>query len=81
MSVLVLLEAPVKSEEVPNMKSYLAEILPDSRKYDGCRGLNVYFDTEDKNKLVLVEHCPARRGRRISPGAPSLCAARSRSAR
>ena len=60
MSVLVLLEAPVKSEEVPNMKSYLAEILPDSRKYDGCRGLNVYFDTEDKNKLVLVEHWESR---------------------
>jgi quinol monooxygenase YgiN len=60
MSVLVLLEAPVKSEEVPNMKSYLAEILPDSRKYDGCRGLNVYFDTEDKDKLVLVEHWESR---------------------
>ena len=60
MSVLVLLEAPVKSEEVPNMKSYLAEILPDSRKYDGCRGLNVYFDIEDKNKLVLVEHWESR---------------------
>jgi quinol monooxygenase YgiN len=38
------------------MKIYLAEILPGSRKYDGCKGLNVYFNTEDKNKLILVEH-------------------------
>ena len=60
MSVLVLLEAPVKTEEVSNMKSYMAEILPETRKYDGCKGVDVYFNTEDKDKLVLVEHWESR---------------------
>jgi quinol monooxygenase YgiN len=45
MSVLVLVEAPVKSEDVSNMKSYMAEILPDTRAYDGCQGIDVYFNT------------------------------------
>jgi quinol monooxygenase YgiN len=60
MSVLVLLEAPVKSEEVSHMKSYLAEILPGSRAYGGCRAIDVYFNTEDEDKMVLVEHWDSR---------------------
>jgi quinol monooxygenase YgiN len=60
MSVLVLLEAPVKSEQVSNMKSYLAEILPESRSYEGCRAIDVYFNTEDGGKMVLVEHWDSR---------------------
>ena len=60
MSVLVLLEAPVKPDQVANMKSYLAEIFPGTRSYEGCQGIDAYFDTEDKNKLVLVEHWDSR---------------------
>jgi quinol monooxygenase YgiN len=61
MSVLVLLEAPVKSEEVSNMKSYLAKILPDALAYDGCQAIDVYFNTEDVGNMVLVEHWDSRR--------------------
>lgn len=60
MSVLVLLEAPVKAEEIANMKSYLAEILPDTRTYDGCRGIDVYFDTDDEARMIFVEHWDSR---------------------
>ncbi len=60
MSVMVLLEAPVKSEDVSNMKSFMAEILPDTRAYDGCRGIDVYFDTAAEGKMVLVEHWDSR---------------------
>ena len=60
MSITVILEAPVKSEEVPNMKSYLAEILPESREYDGCQGLDVYFNTDDEGNMILVEHWDSR---------------------
>ena len=60
MSVMVILEAPVKSEDISNMKTYLAEILPGSRAYDGCRGLDVYFNAEDEDKMVLVEHWDSR---------------------
>ena len=60
MSVLVLLEAPVKSEDISNMKSYMAEILPDTRAYDGCRGVDAYFNTEDAGNMVLVEYRDSR---------------------
>ena len=60
MSVMVLVEAPVKSEDVSNMKSYLAEILPDTLAYDGCRGMDVYFNTADVGNMVLVEHWDSR---------------------
>ena len=60
MSVLVLLEAQVKSEDVSDMKSYLAEILPDTRAYDGCQRIDVYVDTEDTGNMVLVEHWDSR---------------------
>jgi quinol monooxygenase YgiN len=60
MSVMVLLEAPVKTKEISNMKSYLREIFPDTRVYDGCRGLDVYFNTENDGNMVLVEHWDSR---------------------
>jgi quinol monooxygenase YgiN len=60
VSVLVLLEAPVKSGEISNMKSYLAGIFPDTRTYDGCQGLDVYFSTENEGNMVLVERWDSR---------------------
>lgn len=60
MSVLVLLEAPVKAEEISNMTSYLAELLPESLKYDGCQGMDLYFNADDAGKLLLVEHWDSR---------------------
>lgn len=60
MSVTVLLEAPVKSDEVANMKSYLAGILPESRAYEGCQSMEVYFNTEDGSNMVMVERWDSR---------------------
>jgi quinol monooxygenase YgiN len=60
MSVTVLLEAPVKTGEISNMQSYLAEILPETRTYHGCRGIDAYFSTDNKGTLVLVEHWDSR---------------------
>ena len=60
MSVMVLLEAPCKSEEVSSMKSYLAEIFPDTRAYEGCQAIDVYFNTENEGNMVLVEHWDSR---------------------
>jgi len=60
MSVLVLVEAQVKFEDVSDMKSYLAEILPDTRAYDGFQGIDIYFDTEDTGNMVMVEHWDSR---------------------
>ncbi len=56
MSVLVLLEVKVKPEEISNMKSYMAKIIPDTRTYDGCQGIDLYFDTGDTASMVAVEY-------------------------
>jgi quinol monooxygenase YgiN len=60
MSVMVLLEATVKAEEISNMKSYLAEKFPETREYDGCQGMDVYFNTENEGTMVMVEHWDSR---------------------
>lgn len=60
MSVLVLVEAQVKPEDISDMKSYMAEILPDTRAYDGCQRIDLYFNTEDTGGMVLVEHWDSR---------------------
>jgi quinol monooxygenase YgiN len=57
---MVLLEAPVKPEAISKMKSYLAEILPGSRAYEGCQALDVYFNAEDKGRMVMVERWDSR---------------------
>ncbi len=60
MSIRVLLEASVKSDDVSNMKSYLAEIFPGTRSYPGCQGIDAFFNTEDTANMVLVEHWDSR---------------------
>ena len=60
MSVLVVLEAPVRPEEVVHMKSYLAEILPESRAYEGCQPMDVYFNTEADGNMVVLERWDSR---------------------
>lgn len=60
MRVMVLLEAPVKPEEIGNMKAFLAELFPSTRTYDGCAGIAAYFGAEAKDRLVLIEHWQSR---------------------
>jgi len=60
VSVVVLLEAPVRADEVAKMKSYLAEVLPGTRTYEGCAGIDLYFDTADDTSLILIEHWASR---------------------
>lgn len=60
MGVLVLVEASVKSEDISKMKSYVAEIFPDTRAYEGCQRVDLYFNKEDAGNLLLVEHWESR---------------------
>ena len=60
MSVLVLVEGPVNPEHIADMKAYMAEILPDTRAYDGCRGVDLYFNMDDPGNMVLVEYWDSR---------------------
>ncbi len=60
MSIAVLLEIQVKPENVGDMKAYLKDILPDTRAYDGCEGLDVYGNMDDGDNLVLYERWGSR---------------------
>ena len=60
MSVLVVAEVQVKPEHVSEMKSLLAELLPDTRAYDGCQGIDVHSNTEDPGDMVLIEYWDSR---------------------
>ncbi len=60
MSVLVILEIQAKPENVSDMKSLLAEALPDTRAYDGCQGIDIYSNTEDSGNMVFIEYWDSR---------------------
>lgn len=55
MSTMVLVTAPVKPEELYNLKALWVDILPGTRAYDGCQGVEAYFDQNHPNSVALVE--------------------------
>ena len=60
MSVIVLLEAHVKPEAIDELKSSLKVLLPETRAYDGCQGIDIYGNTEDEGNLVFYERWDSR---------------------
>ena len=60
MSVVVLLEMQVKLEAIDEMKAFLQRILPDTRAYDGCQGIDIYGNLDDTGNLVLYERWDSR---------------------
>ncbi len=60
MSTVVLLELQIKPEAVNEAKAFFKEILPDTRSYAGCLGLDVYGNLDDSGNLVLYERWESR---------------------
>lgn len=60
MSVTVLLDLTAKPGSIENLKKLFVEILPDTRSYDGCEGLEVKINSDDPNNLLLVERWQSR---------------------
>ena len=60
MSVIVLFDAQVKPEAVDELKSSLKAILPETRAYDGCQGIDIYGNIEDGSNLVFYERWDSR---------------------
>lgn len=54
MSVMVTLEADVKSTSVAELPAMLKALLPSTRAFAGCRKVDVYL-SQDGRKLLLVE--------------------------
>ncbi len=60
MSVTVLLDLNAKPGSMEAMKKLFVEILPDTRRYEGCEGLEVKINDDDPNNLVIVERWNSR---------------------
>ncbi len=60
MSIMIIVQANIRPESIKDIKLYLAEILPETRKFDGCKYIDVYFDLDVPNKMILVEEWSSR---------------------
>jgi quinol monooxygenase YgiN len=60
MSTMVLLEMQVKPEAVNEVKTLLKQLLPDTRAYAGCQGIDIYGNLEDTGNLVFYERWDTR---------------------
>jgi quinol monooxygenase YgiN len=61
MSITVLVEVQVKPDALDEIKSLLKKVLPDTRAYDGCQGIDIYGNTDDPCNLVFYENWDSRK--------------------
>jgi len=55
MSVVILLDFRLKPEVVEETKKLFKKILPETRAYAGCEGLDVYGNADDPTNMVFHE--------------------------
>ena len=60
MTVIVLLEFRVKLEAIEGMKAMMKEVLPDTRSYPGCQGVDVGSDPDNPGSFVFCERWASR---------------------
>ncbi len=60
MSIKVFLEVDAKPECIDELKNTLVAILPDTRAYDGCIGVEVKGNQDNALNLVLIESWETR---------------------
>ena len=53
MSVIVLVNLDVKEESLEELKRYFKEILPDTRSFEGCQGVQLYESKESPTKMTI----------------------------
>ncbi|MDP7342681.1 MAG: antibiotic biosynthesis monooxygenase [Alphaproteobacteria bacterium] len=56
MAVTIFLEIRAKNGTGDELLAMMKAVLPDTRNYDGCLGLDVYRNQDDRDVLVLVEN-------------------------
>ncbi|MCH9659264.1 antibiotic biosynthesis monooxygenase [archaeon] len=53
MCIIVLVNFDVKKESVDELKKYFKEILPDTRSFEGCQGVQLYESKESPTKFII----------------------------
>jgi quinol monooxygenase YgiN len=61
MSVNVLLEIQSNPEDIDKLQSTFVQILPDTRGYDGCIGVQVVTNQDDPLNIILIETWETRK--------------------
>src|SRR5512137_441207 len=56
MAIMVLFEGKAKAETVDSLKAALPKLFPDTRAYEGCRGITAYINGDDGRTIVFVEY-------------------------
>jgi len=60
MTCQVILEFKAKADEIENIRNYMREILPDTRSYDGCVGLNITQNMDEPTSFAVIEQWDTR---------------------
>ena len=60
MAATIILEVKIKPGSGDETIALFKELLPDTRKYDGCISIDVYRNQEDPEVIVLVEQWEQR---------------------
>jgi quinol monooxygenase YgiN len=60
MAIMVLLEGKAKPESVDRLKAALANLFPETRRYEGCQGITAYTGADDGLAVAFVEHWDTR---------------------
>lgn len=55
MSISVVLEVHSKPDSIDDLKATFESILPDTRAYDGCIGVQVTSNQDDALNIILFE--------------------------
>lgn len=55
MSIMIIVDAKLKEESISKAIEFFAGIVPDTRSFEGCGGIDVCIDSTDPGNLVLVE--------------------------
>lgn len=61
MTCQVILEFKAKKNSIEGIRSFLREILPDTRGYDGCVGLSITQNQDDLTAFAVVEQWDTRK--------------------
>ncbi len=53
MSIVIIVNLSVKEESLERFKKFLKEILPDTRSFEGCQGVQLYQNKELLTKFTI----------------------------
>ena len=60
MRTMVYLDLRSMPEKIKELKRALKKLLPETRKYPGCQGVEVFQNQDDPDNLILVERWDSR---------------------